>query len=56
VPLRSKPGFKLERGGRLVGRYYRPPFAGCGWVTPFVNLSVAGPGNAAVVDLLPLSS
>ena len=31
VPLRSKPGFDLERGGRLVGRYHRPPFTGCGW-------------------------
>jgi len=53
VPLRSKPGFNLERGGRLVGRYHRPPFTGCGWVTPFVNLLVAGPGNAIVIDLVP---
>jgi hypothetical protein len=56
VPLRSKPGFKLERGGRLVGRYHRPPFTGCGWITPLVNLLVAGPGNAAVIDLVPLPS
>lgn len=56
VPLRSKPGFELERGGRLAGRYHRPPFTGCGWVTPFVNLLVAGPGNAAVIDLSPLPS
>ena len=54
VPLRSKPGFNLERGGRLVGRYYRPPFTGCGWITPLVNLLAAGPGNAAVIDLIPL--
>jgi hypothetical protein len=53
VPLRSKPGFNLERGGRLVGRYHRPPFTGCGWITPFVNLLVAGPGNAIVIDLIP---
>ena len=53
VPLRSKPGFNLERGGRLVGRYRRPPFTGCGWITPFVNLLVAGPGNAVVIDLIP---
>jgi hypothetical protein len=53
VPLRSKPGFNLERGGRLVGRYHRPPFTGCGWITPFVNLLVAGPGNAVVIDLIP---
>jgi hypothetical protein len=56
VPLHSRPGFKLEQGGRLVGRYHRPPFTGCGWITPFVNLLVAGPGNAAVIDLIPLPS
>jgi hypothetical protein len=53
VPLRSKPGFNLERGGRLVGRYHRPPFTGCGWITPFVNLLIAGSGNAVVIDLIP---
>ena len=53
VPLRSKPGFDLERGGRLVGRYHRPPFTGCRWITPVVNLTVAGPGNAVVIDLIP---
>jgi len=56
VPLRSKPGFNLERGGRLACRYQRPPFTGCGWITPLVNMLVAGPGNAAVIDLFPLSS
>jgi hypothetical protein len=56
VPLHSKPGFNLEKGGRLVGRYHRPPFTGCGWITPFVNLLIAGPGNAAVIDLIPLTS
>jgi hypothetical protein len=56
VPLRSRPGFKLERGGRLAGRYYRPPFTGCGWITPLVNLLAAGAGNAAVIDLIPLTS
>jgi hypothetical protein len=56
VPLRSKPGFDLERGGRLVGRYHRPPFTGCGWITPLVNLLVAGPGNAVVIDLAPSHS
>jgi hypothetical protein len=55
VPLRSQPGFNLERGGRLVGRYYRPPFTGCGLITPLVNLLAAGPGNAAVIDLIPLT-
>jgi len=54
VPLSSKPGFDLERGGRLVGRYSRPPFTGCGLITPLVNLLAAGPGNAAVFDLIPL--
>jgi hypothetical protein len=56
VPLRSQPGFVLERGGRLAGRYHRPPFTGCGWITPLVNLLVAGPGNAAVIDIIPRAS
>jgi hypothetical protein len=56
LPLRSTSGFTLERGGRLVGRYHRPPFTGCGWLTPMVNLLVAGPGNAVVIDLIPLTS
>ena len=55
VPLRSKPGFNFERGGRLAGRYHRPPFTGCGWISPLVNLLVAGPGNAIVIDLIPLT-
>ena len=53
VPLYSRPGFDLARGGRLAGRYQRPPFTGCGWLTPAINLLVAGPGNAAVIDLIP---
>jgi hypothetical protein len=56
VPLRSKPGFNLERGGRVAGSYHRPPFTGCGWITPLVNLLAAGPGNAVVIDLVPLIS
>jgi hypothetical protein len=56
VPLRSGPGFDLERGGRLAGRYHRPPFTGCGWITPVVNLVVAGPGNVVVIDLSPVTS
>jgi hypothetical protein len=55
VPLRSRPGFRLEQGGRLAARYHRPPFAGCGWITPLINLMAAGPGNAVVIDLLPLT-
>jgi hypothetical protein len=54
VPLRSRPSFDLARGGRLAGRYHRPPFTGCGWITPLVNLLVAGPGNAVIIDLTPL--
>ena len=54
VPLRSQAGFHLEQGGRLAGRYHRPPFTGCGWITPLVNLLVAGPGNTAVIDLTPV--
>ena len=54
VPLRSGPGFTLDRGGRLAGRYQRPAFTGDGWLTRVVNLVAAGPGNAAVVDLTPV--
>jgi hypothetical protein len=53
VPLQSRPGFDLDRGGRLAGRYSRPPFTGCGWITPVINLLAAGPGNAVVIDLIP---
>jgi hypothetical protein len=56
VPLHSEPGFNLERGGRLAGVYRRPPFTGCGWMTPLVNLLVAGPGNTVVIDLIPRES
>jgi hypothetical protein len=56
VPLHSEPGFNLERGGRLAGVYQRPPFTGCGWVTPLVNLLVAGSGNTVVIDLIPRES
>jgi hypothetical protein len=56
VPLHSEPGFNLERGGRLTGVYRRPPFTGCGWITPLVNLLAAGPGNAVVIDLVPRDS
>jgi hypothetical protein len=55
VPLRSRPGFSLQQGGRVVGEYDRPPFTGCGPLTPVVNMVVAGPGNAVVIDLLPVT-
>jgi hypothetical protein len=53
VPMRSQPGFDLALGGRLAGEYSRPPFTGCGWITPVINLLAAGPGNAVVIDLIP---
>src|SRR5579875_3355825 len=53
VPLRSQPGFDLERGGRVTGSYNRPPFTGCGQLTPLVNLLMAGYGNTVVIDLTP---
>ena len=56
VPMRSKPGFDLQRGGRLAGQYHRPPFTGCGWITPVVNVLISGSGNAAVIDIVPLTS
>jgi hypothetical protein len=55
VPLRSGPGFDLDRGGRLAGSYRRPPFTGCGAVTPVINLLAAGAGNTAVVNLIPVA-
>lgn len=56
VPLRSEPGFSMERGGRVTGVYERPPFTGCAWLTPLVNLLAAGPGNTVVIDLVPRAS
>jgi hypothetical protein len=53
VPLCSRPGFDLARGGRLTGHYQRPPFTGGGWIAPLVNLVAAGPGNAVAIDLVP---
>lgn len=53
VPMCSQPGFDLAQGGRLAGNYSRPPFTGGGWMTPVINLLAAGPGNAAVIDLIP---
>jgi hypothetical protein len=55
IPLVSRPGFSLQRGGRVVGEYDRPPFTGCGRLTPIVNKVIAGPGNSVVIDLLPLT-
>jgi hypothetical protein len=55
VPLRSAAGFDMKQGGRLAGTYYRPPFRGCGWITSVINLLASGPGNSAVIDLLPES-
>ena len=56
VPLRSKPDFKLEQGGRVAGEYHRPPFTGCGRITPLVNVLISGSGNSAVIDLVPVTS
>ena len=53
VPLRSQPGFDWAQGGRMVGGYCRPPFTGGGRMTSAINLLAAGPGNAAVIDLIP---
>ncbi len=53
VPLQSRPGFSLRQGGRVAGKYHRPPFTGCGRLTPIVNMVAAGPGNAVVIDLVP---
>ena len=31
----------------------KPLFTGCGWITPLVNLLIAGSGNAVIIDLIP---
>lgn len=55
VSLRARPGFDLERGGRLAGRYVRPPFTGHGPITPLINALAAGPA-CAVIDLAPAAA
>lgn len=55
VTLLSGPGFDLDRGGYLTGGYRRPPFTGCGALTPVINLLTGRAGIIAVVNLIPVA-
>jgi hypothetical protein len=51
VSLASQPGFSIVNGGTVSGTYTIPPFAGCGLITPVLNLTIAGPGNTISLTL-----
>jgi hypothetical protein len=51
VALASQPGFSIVNGGTVTGTYTVPPFAGCGLITPVLNLTITGPGNTISLTL-----
>ena len=51
VALASQPGFSIVKGGPVSGTYTIPPFAGCGLITPVLNLTIPGPGNTISLTL-----
>jgi len=51
VALASQPGFSIVNGGTVSGTYTVPPFAGCGLITPVLNLTITGPGNTITLTL-----
>ena len=51
VSLASQPGFSIVNGGTVSGTYTVPPFAGCGLITPVLNLTIPGPGNTISLTL-----
>jgi hypothetical protein len=51
VSLASQPGFSIVNGGTVSGTYTVPPFAGCGLITPVLNLTITGPGNTISLTL-----
>jgi hypothetical protein len=51
VALASQPGFSIVNGGTVSGTYTVPPFAGCGLITPVLNLTITGPGNTISLTL-----
>ena len=51
VALASQPGFSIVKGGTVSGTYTVPPFAGCGLITPVLNLTITGPGNTISLTL-----
>jgi hypothetical protein len=51
VALASQPGFSIVNGGTVSGTYTVPRFAGCGLITPVLNLTITGPGNTISLTL-----
>jgi hypothetical protein len=51
IKLTSQKGFSVIKGGNLAGTYTLPPVAGCGLLTPLLNLVFPGPGNTITLTL-----
>jgi hypothetical protein len=51
IKLASQKGFSVIKGGNLAGTYTLPPVAGCGLITPLLNLIFPGPGNTIALTL-----
>lgn len=53
IKLNSLKGFSVVNGGNLAGTYTIPRFAGCGLLTPALNLTIPGSGNTIALKLGP---
>jgi len=51
ITVTSQPGFSVVNGGTVTGTYTIPQFAGCGLLTPIINLSIPGSGNTISLTL-----
>jgi hypothetical protein len=51
IKLASQKGFSVVKGGNVAGTYTIPPVAGCGALTPLLNLIFPGPGNTILLTL-----
>ncbi|MGH3397014.1 MAG: hypothetical protein ACRDPO_20230 [Streptosporangiaceae bacterium] len=51
IKLASLKGFSVVNGGKLAGTYTIPKFAGCGLLTPVLNLTIPGSGNTIALKL-----
>ncbi len=51
IKLKSLKGFSVVSGGNLSGTYTIPKFAGCGVLTPVLNLTIPGSGNTIALKL-----
>jgi hypothetical protein len=51
IKLKSLKGFSVVNGGNLSGTYTIPKFAGCGVLTPVLNLTIPGSGNTIALKL-----